>query len=313
MPKEPDIQPVPLERSLDAMCFLIAGDRFGGQVVQRAEAFLDNAQRDGRTMDFWWALRGRKPVAAAMVLDSPGRSAMLFYSHPDSPGVSTDATAQTIRTVCRQTFTRGIAFVQALLIGPPARQSRLLAEAGFSLLAELIMMRLTLPAKPGEELPCQRALTWRSYDQLPPEELRGLLPLTYEGSLDCPGLVGLRQADEIIASHKATGRFCPQTWWVVYDGDTPAGCCLVNDNTGDNTANVVYLGVAPACRGRQIGRAMVRHATTVSHQRGRAAVTLAVDSRNTYAQRLYAAEGFAAKDRRSVYILTPESSAKHAE
>jgi ribosomal protein S18 acetylase RimI-like enzyme len=295
------------------MSFLIAGSRTSEHVTQRAEGFLDNARQDGRTPDFWWSLRKGKPVAAAMTIDSPGGSAMLFYSHPDSPGVDLDATAGTIRTVSQHALQRGVAFVQALLIGPPAKQSRLLSDAGFSLLAELVMMRLALPTKAGDQLPCEQDLTWRSCDQAPPDQLRELLPLTYEGSLDCPGLIGLRRPDQVIASHKATGDFCPQTWWIVYDGEQPAGCCLVNDNIGENSSNVVYLGVVPACRGRGIGRAMIRRAADVSQQRGRDALTLAVDSRNTYAERLYADEGFVGRDRRNVYILTPKTVAKHAE
>jgi len=96
--------------------------------------------------------------------------------------------------------------------------------------------------------------------------------------------------------------FFPGGWWLAAcPNDTPAGCLLANDAADERAVNIVYLGVVPACRGQGLGAAMLRQAESVARRRGKLALTLAVDARNTYAQRLYVRAGFVQVARRVVY------------
>jgi len=237
-----------------------------------------------------------------MVLLAPGRTAMLFYSPPTAPGVSRSALAELVAAICRDAIARGAAFVQAVVHPSATKDIRMLANAGLSHLADLVDMRLdfdlSVPAPQAEPPPWR----WRDYEHFNEAQLGEVILATYEQSLDCPLLKGLRTGEEIVASHRTTGVFCPGAWWIV-DTPTgaPAGCLLVNDIVDERTANVVYLGVVPACRGKGLAAAMLQHAQSIARARGKLALTLAVDTRNTYAHTVYVREGFVHVARRGAY------------
>jgi len=195
----------------------------------------------------------------------------------------------------------GLSVVQALLLPDAAPDVAMLESAGYRRLAELIYMRLNLASAPAPR--DDPELTWRDYQQFEPAELAEVITATYEGSLDCPALCGLRRASDAIAGHKATGIFRPQTWWIVEQNGRPAGCALLNDSKTDGVCELVYLGVVPSFRGRGLGRTMLRRAASEARASGRIAMTLAVDSHNIYARRLYDGEGFRVTGRRFAYAM----------
>ncbi|MCK4601123.1 MAG: GNAT family N-acetyltransferase, partial [Phycisphaerae bacterium] len=156
----------------------------------------------------------------------------------------------------------------------------------------------SVPAPPAEPPPWQ----WRDYEHFTEAQLGEVILATYEQSLDCPLLKGLRTGEEIVAGHRTTGVFCPGAWWIVDTSDgAPAGCILANDVADERTVNVVYLGVVPACRGQGLAAAMLQHARSIARARGKLALTLAVDTRNTYAHRVYVRAGFVPVARRGAY------------
>jgi ribosomal protein S18 acetylase RimI-like enzyme len=123
-------------------------------------------------------------------------------------------------------------------------------------------------------------------------ELGTILERSYEQTLDCPGLYGLRRTEDIIAGHKATGRFDPSLWTLLYVDDEPAGVILINPFPGHKVTELVYIGLAPFARGRGLGRQLLRHGLCLLQGRRERSISLAVDQRNTPALALYAAEGF---------------------
>ena len=173
--------------------------------------------------------------------------------------------------------------------------------AGYHHLADMCYLRLPLPSvSPTWD---DSNLTWLDYRQLRQEEMGKLIEATYEGTQDCPELHGSREVSDVIASHKNTGVFCPETWWAVKRGRELAGCILVNKSRDRLDAQVVYLGVVPTCRHVGLGRAMLRRAQAAAIQRGLRAMTLAADTRNDRAMRLYRSEGFSETDRKVAYVL----------
>jgi len=295
-----DPQPVPPHRLHEAVRFLVGGGDQHVAAAGRADRMLAMAQ--GGRAGCYWVRRGERPLAVAMSIDRPGRYAMLVHSRltPRAAG----PLRQAVRVAVRSALERGMAFVQAVSPSENDPNVAVLTDAGLDLLACLETMCLDIPAATGDALPCGDRLGWREALSVDAKALGQLLTATYEQSLDCPGLIGLRKADDILAGHRATGRFTPQTWWIVDLDGRPAGVCLLSDAIDDRLATVVYLGVVPLARGQGIGRAMVRQAANAARARERSAISLAVDTCNTYARQAYLAEGFRPTGRRWVYVCS---------
>jgi ribosomal protein S18 acetylase RimI-like enzyme len=237
-----------------------------------------------------------------MVLGNPGRTGFLFISPPRESGVETEALVKVVASASTAALAAGLSFTQAL-VSPEAKDNvTVLLAAGYEVLADLLYLKLDLDDE-GAPDEGDADLTWRRYGQYTEEQLGQIVLASYEGSLDCPRLAGVRRIADVIAGHKSTGVFRPETWWVAERSGSPAACILVNDSITPGMAEVVYMGVAPAHRGRGLGRAMLRRAARVTRAGGLHAVTLAVDSRNVHAGRLYEAEGFRQTDRRTAYAL----------
>ena len=296
------LEPVPVRRRGQAMRFLVGGARRDSLTAGGARAFEQLLRERGEDrVRLWWALRRRRCVAAALVFDSPGRTGMLSYSPPSAPGVEPEALAALVGAISRDALDRGLSLVQATIDRDAGDDAAMLRSAGYEKLAELLHMRLALARAPAaaDEPP----LTWRRYEQFSEDELAGVIAATYEGSQDCPLLRGVRAMLDVIAGHKATGVFRPQSWWIVQQHGAAAGCVVVNDTAMEDAFEVVYLGVVPAFRGRGIGRAMLRRAAAAARAEGRSALTLAVDARNHYAVSLYEKAGFEVLQRRVTYVM----------
>lgn len=226
---------------------------------------------------------------------------MLYHCPAAAPRTSTEALIELIAALSREALACGMSLVQSL--AAPAAKADIAAtiSAGYESLAELVYMKLDL-AQPTERK-IGDSLSWRSYGQFNDDELGRVIAATYEDSCDCPKLRGKRPMDQIIAGHKASGIFVPQSWWIVERDGAPAGCVLVNDSTDIESAELVYLGVVKASRGLGLGRKMIHRVAADAYLRGRRALTLAVDSRNIYARRTYDLEDFREVDRRMAHVM----------
>ena len=305
MPESFDILPVGPERLTDAMRFLAAGNRRSVSAARLGRKFLALARQTGNHPTIAWILRRDRPVAVAMTLDRPGRSAVIYHCAAEAPGVDAAATGAAVAHVSDQALQRDLAFVQAVTDNADGPDAGLLTEAGFEHLADLETLKIDLPAHPGDSLPCEATMTFRPLSQAGHAEMEAVLASTHERSLDCPGLSGLRSPAEILAGHRASHRFTPETWWVVDVVAHAAGVCLVSDTASGRSATIVYLGVVPEMRGRSIARAMVRHAAKVSADSGHKSLRLGVDVRNTYARNAYLDEGFRTVRSTHVFIRRP--------
>lgn len=248
---------------------------------------------------FLWARGLDGPAAAAVAVSNPGRTAIVF--HCDG-GLAQDGQAVMVRLMeelTERAFQRGAGMVQVMLYPAQRGDAGMLEQAGYRRLAELIYLRRSLAA-PWQT--CPTALEFRPYGQ-DDASLAEIIRRTYEDSQDCPGLYGLRAMEDVLASHKASGLFRPQCWWIPHLEGQPAGCILVNDLTWPSgTSEVVYLGVCPEFRRRGLARQMMQRVMEQSRQRGRKQMLLAVDAGNSPALGLYRQEGFLEDDRRVVYI-----------
>lgn len=307
------IQPVAARNREHAIRFVAAGSRQDAAALARAAALRTAADKAGTGgTAIWWARRRGRCVAAAMVIDRPGRTGMLFRSPTDAPGVEARALADVERAVTEEALGRGMVLVQAFVPADAQGDREVLEAAGFEFLVQLVYMRLSLSDRPAAQ-PTGPRLRARRYGEYEESELAELIAATYEGSLDCPPLCGVRRMEDVLAAHKDSGVFRPQSWWVFDCDGRTAGCALVNGGRGASSAvELVYLGVRPSFRGRGLGRRMLAHAVGEASGSGAAAMKLAVDARNTYAMGMYEAAGFREVDRVTVMARLKPASGEAA-
>jgi ribosomal protein S18 acetylase RimI-like enzyme len=134
------------------------------------------------------------------------------------------------------------------------------------------------------------------------EQIAKLVEATYIDTRDCPAVNGLRPIEDVLLGYRATGRYDSQGWLVVRHQGEDVGCLITADHPQHNTRELIYMGLVPTARRQGLGTAVVRHALWLTAQAGLQRLVLAVDAANEPALRMYAAAGFQAWDRKSVFI-----------
>lgn len=277
---------------------LAGPNQSAGELERLVSAFIEYARHMSLDLSRQWlVLADDRPVSACTCLETSGRTAMLFVpAHPTA--AAADAVTALLRHALAEETRRDVRLVQCLL--PPDDQAGRdnLASVGFRDLAILryLECRLTDHPQPPEpvgppDVPSS-SLEWITYGAEQHQEFADLILATYEGSQDCRGLAGLREIDDIIAGHKAAGRFDPDRWALLRCGGQPAACILLVENPVRVALEVVYTGVHPAYRRQGLGRYVLQYGLSLSQREGCGVVTLAVDSDNTAAGRLYDEQGF---------------------
>ena len=308
------IGPVPRRRRGRALAFLATGRRRGPSSEVRGAAMSEILEtRASGAVHLWWARRRRRCVAVAAVIESDGNVGFLFHSPATGAGVDPHALAQVIQAASAAAMATPLAFVQVLVLPSAVEAIAVLRLAGFTLLAELVFMIQALPGAAMSDHDEPADLRWRHYGQFNDQELSELIFKTYEGSLDCPALIGVRRPEDVIAGHKASGIFCGRSWWVMDCDGSPAACILVNSAATSQQSELVYMGVVPSHRGKGLASVLLHHAAGQAHAEGHTAITLAVDANNAHARRVYDAVGFVETERRLAYARVAGPQAGRTE
>ena len=267
--------------------------------VQQFEAFAAGLgiKADHQVMAF----DGKSVAATCLWVPSPGRSAMLFAPNLNQFPKAAAAVEACVRAALADAASADVALVQVMLEPEDELGAGTFARAGLHRLATLIYMERTPPpAAPSVQLPA--GLRLQEYGPACHAALRKVVLGSYEQTLDCPALSGLRDIEDVLAGHKAVGRFDPALWTLVLEGDTPLGCLLLAEIPNRHALDLVYLGLLPAARGRGIGRALMQRMFATGRERGFEVLTLAVDEGNAPALRLYHRFGFTPVTRRVALI-----------
>lgn len=263
-----------------------------------ARRFVAGADRDGTSLQHIWAAPdGDDPLGdVAMLLPQPGRTAMLFVSHP-----TTDARVARLAVVvdaaCAALDAQQITLVQALLELNEHRERAALQHAGFESLASLTYMQHRVSRHaPAPALPRDaRCVPW---DEQRRAAFEQALRSSYEQTQDCPTLRGLRRTSDVLEGHRAAGRFEPHWWTLMLIDDAPAALMLLAPLEESATVELVYLGVAAPFRQRGLAQWLLEYGMHQCAQSGARTLTLAVDESNSPAIRLYQSAGFRATARR---------------
>jgi ribosomal protein S18 acetylase RimI-like enzyme len=260
----------------------------------------------------WVARRHGRIVGAMLTQPLAGRAAAVWAPEVDPSWRRGASAIALVRAALDDLQARGFRIAQALLDessrghGPAD-----LAGGGMPHITDLVYLERETrpPLKVAAGIP---AIEWRTYAPAIEAEFRDVLQKTYIGSLDMPELEGLRSLDDILASHRAAGRFVADRWRLGRVAEEPeaAAILLLSAIPDRDVWEVAYLGLTPAARGRGLGRAVLAEALALAAEHV-SWLELAVDVRNHPANHLYQAAHFLPFDRRAVHLASfpPRDSA----
>ncbi|HEV7221228.1 MAG TPA: GNAT family N-acetyltransferase [Pirellulales bacterium] len=251
------------------------------------------------------ARRGGRLAGALCSELQPGRTAGLWPPRIAAGEPAEEACAAAlIGAALDWLLARNVRIVQSLLPTDAGRDADRLRAAGFTHPADLLYL-----VSDARSFPTARGnsgLSFQPAAERGDAELAKLVEATYEQTLDCPSLNGVQDCGDVLAGYRATSSFDPSRWFVARHSGQDVGCLLLADIADANQWLLVYMGLLPAARGRGLGIELVRHAQWLCGQAGRARMVLAVDAENAPAVEIYAAAGFVAWDRRSVWLRVLE-------
>ncbi|MEQ8850604.1 MAG: GNAT family N-acetyltransferase [Phycisphaerales bacterium] len=283
-----------------------------------AARFVRNAASVGIDLGLLYGMMGPDargaPTVRQVCLAVPGsgRTAMLFLSPPGEPercGTMPEQASERVAAIgaamdaLRSRPAGGDGqppFVVAQALPEPGEIWAIASfeQAGFTRVGDLAYLRAPMGAlaridDPG---PLPEGVTLEPVGDLDDPARRAVLiralDRSYEDTLDCPALCGMRPTEDVVDSHAATGVFDPRRWWIVMLGGEPEGCCLMSHCPAHRSVELVYVGLSPKIRGRRVGSNVMRRALRDVRQIKADEVTCAVDRSNAPALRLYESLGF---------------------
>lgn len=280
------------------------------ELERQVSAFMDYARALSIDLNHLWICRnGHRDVSACACIRSPGRSAMLLlpstHVHPADPR----AIRAMLGRIHTSLFSNGVELIQGLVeeddnLLRDALKGEAFEEIALLRYLERPLEGSSIDAPPPAELSPFK-LHWHEYSTGRHDLFASSILRTYEASLDCPLLSRLRDIEDVIAGHKASGIFKPELWRLLMHGDEPAGCALLASHPLRPMVEVVYMGVLPNYRNHRVGRFILGTVLRAAQAQGFNAVTLAVDSANGPGRKLYSHFGFTETTTRRALILTP--------
>ncbi len=332
----PMTRTVPTQQIPQAL-WLSAAERLVAREGRQAAAkrLLASAPTHGIDLDLMWGViqsdpnpsKNRVRQVTLAVLGS-GRTALLFLSNPETsktlgkPETQTQEISASVHAALDGLKARSpqeVTLAQTLIETDQAWATQACLDAGMISVGKLIYMRMPIgkASKHPDTPPIwPTGITVRPITTIDPNALNTdyhnlikALETSYEDTLDCPELCGLRSMNDVVDSHSASGDFNPARWHLIFKDNQPAGCCLLSHFPQTNSVELVYLGISPIARGLGLGKSVLAHGINQLGSIGIAEVTCAVDSRNEPAIRIYESLGFESFDARIGFVapITPES------
>ncbi len=282
------------EQRTDALRVLHSGLPYGQQLalVQALQGTRDqgHAEFDGLLI----ALAADQVVAAAWAQLTPGRTAVVWLPDANSP-----AALALMRAMAEFLDACEVTLAQFLAADDEIVSLELLEAGGFHELAKLAYLAADQALFP-RHCPTSQ-LEFSSHADDTPERLGELLVRTYEGSLDCPQLNGIRDSSDVLDGYRQQGTFDPERWFIVANQGEDIGTLILTVHSDSGNWELVYMGLVPEQRGNGFGREVLDYAMWKAGEGGAERLVLAVDQDNQPALENYERAGFVAWDRRTVY------------
>ncbi|MDF1808207.1 MAG: GNAT family N-acetyltransferase [Phycisphaerales bacterium] len=302
---------------------------------EAAKRLVQSASNHGIDLDLIWGVIESKQdnsdtahvvdtvrQAVLAVLGS-GRTAMMFLSNPEQSkelgSIETQCSEIKASLQCsldglRAFYPSRVALAQTLIETDQTWAHNVCLDAGMTSVGQLDYMRKPISRSAMLKSNIQ-SVNWPTGIEVRP--IRSLDPksnnsdysnlvialeVSYNETLDCPELCGLRSMQDVVESHMATGEFSPTRWHLIFKDSKPAGCCLLSYIPNNNSVELVYLGIAPIARGLGLGRSVLEYTINQLSIKGLTEITCAVDNRNFPAISIYESLGFHKFDARLGFI-----------
>jgi len=254
------------------------------------------------------AAANREPIGAIWMQLMPGRVGSVWPPQTISlaPAAEAALTGKLFEAAKELAARYRIRLLQALLTTDAGPAAESLQAAGFEHIADLLYLVSSAQAFPTAA-PAE-SLEFERYVPEAAERFAAVIERTYQGTLDCPQLDGVRTIDEVLEGYRSVGQFSPDNWLLVRRDGRDIGCLLLADHPEQRIRELVYMGIVPEARGAGLGLTLARQAQWLAKRAGAERLVLAVDAANTPALRMYSAAGFVAWDRRSVFTKVLRSA-----
>ncbi|MEL7472128.1 MAG: GNAT family N-acetyltransferase [Planctomycetota bacterium] len=277
-----------------------------------ARQFVQAAPSHGIDLSLLWTTRANPIGQVALVTPGAGRTAMLFLGEPRSDDGPSDAVARELERLIdavgeaiREDARHEVAVLQCLPLPTHDWAHSALRSSGYTHVGDLAYLSASLGSQAPPRPDPPGGVRVRLASELTgDDDLLRALDRSYEHTLDCPELCGLRSTRDILDSHRAAGEHDPTLWRLAYIDDRPEGICLVNPNADTGDAELVYLGLSTELRGRGVGAWLLARGMDETCRRGIDRMICAVDLRNTPALALYRRFGFTETSQRSAFVRT---------
>ena len=295
----PPIVHVPAQQREDAialiLCRLPADDR-ADQMEVLSSAI---GSGEGRSSGLLGAYRNGRLVGAVFSQVQPGKTAAVWPPRavPGEPRITSE---KLLEAACDFLENQDICIAQALIATDSAFDKVLLRSGGFEPLAELLYLVSLQEDFP--DAPPSGPLRFEPYNADDHDRLVRIIEATYEQTLDCPRLGGVRRIEDVLAGYRCVGSFDPENWLTVRHCGNDVGCLLLADHPGYDNIELLYMGVVASARRNGWGMDITRHAQWIAAEATRQRLVLAVDAANSPAIDMYTTVGFQTWDRRSVYM-----------
>ncbi len=290
-----------------------------GSKPQAARRMMNAAAVHGIDLSLMWGTVDRGPEGrpvrvreVCLAVPGSGRTAVLLVGEPSGAA----RTGQVERVACIGAASEHLkaegatVLVQTLPEPTQAWAVEAFTQAGFQSVGELAYLRRGVEAvgRPARDAwpPGISVRNVRALNGKPTDEDRALLiaalDRTYEDTLDCPELCGLRGTADVLDSHRSSGEWNSSLWWLVMLDGVPHGCMLFNRMPEQGSVELVYLGLSPQIRGHGLGSSLLTLGLSGAIRTAAGQVTCAVDLRNAPARRLYERFGFKEFGRRIAMV-----------
>jgi ribosomal protein S18 acetylase RimI-like enzyme len=303
------IRVVPRARRAEALRFALADLPREEAKAVGEELLAGEASGRGKILVVEAAEGGKCSGALAAWL-LPGNSATVWP--PYLQGANRQAVLAALgQALARELQAGGARHAQAMLPVDAAASADALAACGFDWVADL--RYLVCNQRHFPQLPPQMPFHVRPHADEGLDLLSSLVEATYEGTLDCPALNGLRSTRDVLLGYRATGEFRSDWWFFAEYAGRLIGCLILADYPAATQVELVYFGLVPEARGAGYGEWLIRWAQYVAREAGRERIVLAVDARNQPASDTYLRCGFEEWGRRAVWLRLLPSPGKIGE
>ena len=272
------------------------------QVQACLDSFDDHSQPEKETI-LLGCLENGNLIGAVLAQIQAGRVAMV--RPPRLSDVQRPEIAEALlHGVCEQLCSSSMSMAHVLFETVDENDDRALRGCGFTRLAELLYMSCEqsyFPAKRPSQSPLADRLDFEPYTAANHDRFSQTVEKTYNQTLDCPRLNGVRSIEDVLAGYRDLGEFSPERWFIVSHQGCDVGCLVIADHPEHDSCELVYMGIVASARGHGWGKEIAQYAKWVTSTANRPRLVLAVDSENRPAIDMYSSVGFRVWEKRIVY------------